>query len=943
MTATAPDALFQQFLRTGDPEAFARLYDAVRPELLRTATRLAPDSGSAEDLVQATFLGALESAGRFRRGGKVMAWLHGILKNQARLMRWRRNRKPEAERLAWPEVAEPSEQAEERELEARLAAALDGLGDVYGPVMRLHLRDEQSADEIARRTNRPAGTVRTQIVRGTAMLQRLLPAGIATMLLVRLTPGLGPVEVRRQLVARAANGLVRRPWWTAIPLRTAVLGLVAAAGVVFAALLVTTGGDSSRPAATDVAGLVAGSPVAGAVVDAPGDANGSASGQRTLANRVDRTVLEVIVTADGEPVAGVPVELMPFMDMRFDRRLLATDDGGRARFDEVTPGRYMVLPLAADGDRQSGIVELRARGNVTHRVDVAELVTVTGRTVDGAGFAVPGATIWLSDGDFESFSGTGALPFGSSDAAGRFSLVVYPRMNRSHVQATAQDRAASRLLRIPAIAGPDLTLVLGGPGGRIAGTVSGAGGERCANVLVRATVAGERSNLAVVEADGSSRSVDDHGAVREVRTAADGRFSIDGFAPGRPIRLVAWSPEHARHEITVLAGTGEDLAVVLERGATIRGRVSTGQNPPGLVEVSTTGDRDDDRLRCMVRTDDEGAFVLAGITPGERVTVVAESPPPPLGRGAGKATMQLRVEPGHLYEWNAVIAAGGDVTSGTVRSSTGEALANWYVDMVAIDVQEGRNNFTVKTDADGRYEMGGLPKSRYWLSPRARGGSDAIRYLLTWPLQTDYEFVVPEERVRAAREGHGSGSQTTLPGGRLDVLGVQPRDDIWLSVVRPDSSGAGTGLQWDAQRQVHSCELPPGRYQLVVSSNSWSTEKPTTADHVIAFTIAGGAPTTITPTLQPGVRRNFRIEEPSPFVQAGEAQAVVYDLYGNMVTRCYVPRWFDTDPSKFEATVALAPGRYRIEVTTDIGQVGSLDFSIDSLQPDPTVLPLRVR
>jgi RNA polymerase sigma factor (sigma-70 family) len=943
MTAIDPDDVFRRFLRTGDPEAFARLYDAARPELLRTATRHAPDAATAEDLVQATFLGALESSLRFRHGGKVMPWLHGILKNQVRLMRWRQSRKPDAGRLAWPEVADPGEQAEERELVAKVTAALDGLGAVYGPVMRLHLHDEQSANEIARRTDRPAGTVRTQIVRGTAMLQKLLPPGIATMLLVRSTPGLGPVEVRRELVARAATGLLPRAWWSTMPLRAVVLSLCAAAGVVLAVLVATRAAGGGPPAMAGGASAVGAPTVAGAVAEAADAPAASGNGRRMIADRIDRTVLEVVVTSRATPVAGVPVELIPFADVRFDRRLRATDTDGRARFDDVMPGRYLVLPIATDGDRTSGIVELPARGSITHRVEVAGLVTVAGRTVDGAGFAVAGATVWLSDGDFGSMSSSGAMPFGRSDAAGRFSLLVYPRMNRSHAQATAPGREASPLQRVPAAAGQDLVLVLGGAGAGVEGTVSGADGRPCADVLVRATLAGERSNLVVVGPDGSQHGVDDFGAVREVRTTADGRFSIDGFALGRPIRLVAWSREHARHERTVLAGTGEHLQVVLERGATIRGRVRTDGASPGAIEVSTTEDRDDGRLRCMVRTDDSGAFVLSGITPGELVTLVAESPPPPLGTGAGKVSTQLRLEPGRLYEWNPALEAPDGVTAGTVRSSTGEALAGWYVDMVAIDVREGRNNYTTKTDANGRYSMAGLPKSRYWLTPRARGGSNAIQYVLTWPLQDDYEFVVPEERVQAARQGHMAATSDSLPRGRLDVRGVDPRDYVWLSIVRPGGDAIGVDVAWDAQRKVQTCELPTGRYQLVVSSNSWSTEKLTTADHVIEFTIVGGTPTTIEPELQPGVRRIFRIEEPSPHVQAGSAQAVVYDVYGNVVTRSYVPRWFETDPSRFEATVALAPGRYRIEVTTDIGQVGSVDFAIDALQPDPTVVPLRVR
>src|SRR5688572_31448434 len=131
MNAPSPDDLFAEYLRRGDAERFADLHDLLRDELLRAAERLAPSRGAAEDLVQATFLGALESAGRFQRGRKVVPWLVGILQNQARMMRWRAARSPDPQRVVWPEPRDPAEIAADRELDAALAAAFDKLGPTY--------------------------------------------------------------------------------------------------------------------------------------------------------------------------------------------------------------------------------------------------------------------------------------------------------------------------------------------------------------------------------------------------------------------------------------------------------------------------------------------------------------------------------------------------------------------------------------------------------------------------------------------------------------------------------------------------------------------------------------------------------------------------------------------------------------------------------------------
>src|SRR5688572_30987798 len=213
MNAPSPDDLFAEYLRRGDAERFADLHDLLRDELLRAAERLAPNRGAAEDLVQATFLGALESAGRFERGRKVVPWLYGILQNQARTMRWRQRRTPDPQRVTWPEPSDPVEVAADREFDQALVNAFAQLGPTYAPVMQMHLRDEMSAQDIGRALDRPAGTVRTQVVRGTAMLRSLLPAGIASLLLVRVSPGLDAAGVRDLLLEHAARGRIATATW----------------------------------------------------------------------------------------------------------------------------------------------------------------------------------------------------------------------------------------------------------------------------------------------------------------------------------------------------------------------------------------------------------------------------------------------------------------------------------------------------------------------------------------------------------------------------------------------------------------------------------------------------------------------------------------------------------------------------------------------------------
>jgi len=60
---TETDRLFAEFRRRGDPRALGQVYDRLAPELLRLALHTTRDPGVAEDVLQATFLVAIERSG----------------------------------------------------------------------------------------------------------------------------------------------------------------------------------------------------------------------------------------------------------------------------------------------------------------------------------------------------------------------------------------------------------------------------------------------------------------------------------------------------------------------------------------------------------------------------------------------------------------------------------------------------------------------------------------------------------------------------------------------------------------------------------------------------------------------------------------------------------------------------------------------------------------
>ncbi len=135
------DRAFHRYCQTGDPQWLGRVFDATANDLFRLAWYLVGDRQAAEDLVQVTYLAAIESARDFEQGGEVMPWLCGILANRARDLRRQRVR-----RLAGPteprlDVVDPVSEVVAREVQSEVSKALLGLPTLYREVLTLHLEE----------------------------------------------------------------------------------------------------------------------------------------------------------------------------------------------------------------------------------------------------------------------------------------------------------------------------------------------------------------------------------------------------------------------------------------------------------------------------------------------------------------------------------------------------------------------------------------------------------------------------------------------------------------------------------------------------------------------------------------------------------------------------------------------------------------------------------
>ena len=137
-----PEGWFERYRRRGDLRALERVFDRSARDLLALAMHLVRDPDDAEDLVQATFVTAIDRAQSYDRSRPLLPWLSGILAGKAaNLIRARalRDGSGEALEVRTPSSADPARRAESRELDAALAAALERVGDPYREVLEAYL------------------------------------------------------------------------------------------------------------------------------------------------------------------------------------------------------------------------------------------------------------------------------------------------------------------------------------------------------------------------------------------------------------------------------------------------------------------------------------------------------------------------------------------------------------------------------------------------------------------------------------------------------------------------------------------------------------------------------------------------------------------------------------------------------------------------------------
>src|SRR5512140_2987721 len=204
--AEADDTVPVPGVAAGSEDAFGALYDRHAAGVHAVAVRMTGDRGTAEEVVQETFLALWNRAESFDpRVASLGTWLRSIARNRAVDRLRAAGRRPQL--VALPGPSDPADgiaasmdrldpdlavfggaqrdpdpvvAAEAGDTRAAIAGALAGMPEDERTVILLAYQHELSQSEIAERLGWPLGTVKTRTRRALARLRGVLEASAAS-------------------------------------------------------------------------------------------------------------------------------------------------------------------------------------------------------------------------------------------------------------------------------------------------------------------------------------------------------------------------------------------------------------------------------------------------------------------------------------------------------------------------------------------------------------------------------------------------------------------------------------------------------------------------------------------------------------------------------------------------------------------------------------------
>ncbi len=804
-------ALLDLYRRTGDPAAFADVYDATAPGLFRLALSLAPDPASAEDALQDTYMAALEAARRPEPVREVMPWLVGILKHKIHHVRHRATRLPDPLRLE-PRIlaSDPPTEAARAEEAARVREALEALPEPYREVAILRWRYGVEPAAIAHARGVPPGTVRSLLSRAAGKLRAAL--GCIMFGYFDARPGRGLGEVRSRVLEAARLAAPGQAAAASVLLLGGALVAKKTLGVAAVLALVLLGGLYGwRRGGGEIAGpgsrdsRVEASPLP--IASTPREEKGAETGTDSPTAPPPGAIPPLPATgslllratwSDGTPAAEIGFLLQPAGVRSHDAlRTVRTGEDGTARVDVLAPGTWY---LGSDRTSSNHRAEITA-GTVAAADVVLPLgVTVNGIVVDADGAPVAGASIWaMGHGPLRA----GTVPT-TSGPDGRFLLRGLESPREIGARAPGHSPSAATMVAAGEGAEVEVRLRLRGPGGSVIGRVLDSAGRPLAGALVRV---GPPHAWSMILGEKGSEGMRISGEV--FLTDAEGRFRAEGVEACRiPWIALAdgWAP--ATGAIEVPGGGAAGLEIRMGLPGSLAGVVTTAAGTPaGNVLVGMQGREGvESLLSPRVVTAADGSFRIPDLAPGEYAFVVD-------GGDWGKATATQVIEEGREARWDPRLDPGF-VLRGRVVDEEGRPRERWSVYVVPMEQGEHLDTWfqvQTRTDAEGNFSVAACPDRPL----RVRFISPAAAQEADFPSVERSGFVAGGEPLVVTVPGSSLPS-AFLVGSVLDPAGRPlAAAQVWIYPASDPTGGRCLSVL-PADGSFRIGPLPPGDYALDV-------------------------------------------------------------------------------------------------------------------------------